>query len=214
MAVPTKLAVWLSLPQICFQIQLVYYTKNYLHKLNTHLDFFIILLSINGIKIFFFIFFSIFSNVQINKLPLDSTYIDTTVCQEFITLRKKSWCQNLDTVLSFCLNIFYGEDDWALELVAHRGCGISILGDVQKPPGHGPWPPALGGPVGAGRGADRHRGASILSHAVIWSFGNSMIVRNSCTFHPFTNLHVWPPESPRHQWISPNKQKKMGDMEE
>lgn len=30
----------------------------------------------------------IFSSVQINKLPLDSTYIDITVCQEFITLRK------------------------------------------------------------------------------------------------------------------------------
>lgn len=76
-----------------------------------------------------------FSTVQINKLPLDSTYIDITVCQEFITLRKISWCQNMDTVLS---------DDWALELVAHRGCGISTLGDIQKPPcKHGPWPPAL-----------------------------------------------------------------------
>lgn len=36
------------------------------------------------------------------------------------------------------------ECDKAWEHVAQRGCRISILGDIQKPPGHGPGQPALG----------------------------------------------------------------------
>lgn len=33
-------------------------------------------------------------------------------------------------------NIFYCEDDQALPQIVQRGCGISILGDVQNPSGH------------------------------------------------------------------------------
>ena len=53
----------------------------------------------------------------------------------------------------FCLNIrkhfFYCEGDQALEQVAQRGCRVSSLGDMQKPPGHGAEQPALGSLAGA-----------------------------------------------------------------
>ena len=45
--------------------------------------------------------------------------------------------------------LFYCNDDWALEQVAQRG-GVSFLGDTQKPAGHGPDQPGLGGPAWAG----------------------------------------------------------------
>ena len=38
----------------------------------------------------------------------------------------------------------YCDGDQALEQVAQRGCGISILGDTQKLSGHGPGQPTLG----------------------------------------------------------------------
>jgi len=50
----------------------------------------------------------------------------------------------------FPLNIkkhFYCEGGQALAEVAQRSCGISILGGVQKAPGHGPGQPAVGDPA-------------------------------------------------------------------
>ena len=46
--------------------------------------------------------------------------------------------------------LFYCEHHWALAQVAQRGCGVSLLGDIQKPSGHGPGQLALGGPAWAG----------------------------------------------------------------
>ena len=43
--------------------------------------------------------------------------------------------------------LLYLAEDRALAWVAQGGCGISLLGDLQKPPGHGPGQPALGGPA-------------------------------------------------------------------
>ena len=43
--------------------------------------------------------------------------------------------------------LFHCEGDQALSQVAWRGCGVFILGDIQKPSGHGPGKPALGGPA-------------------------------------------------------------------
>ena len=57
------------------------------------------------------------------------------------------------SVRSFHLNIrkhFHRAGDIALAQVAQRGCGVSHLGDTQKPSGHGPGQPALGGPAWAG----------------------------------------------------------------
>jgi len=42
--------------------------------------------------------------------------------------------------------LFYCEGHRALAQVAQRGCGVSHLGDVQKPSGHGPGQSALDGP--------------------------------------------------------------------
>ena len=50
---------------------------------------------------------------------------------------------------------FHCEGDRALAQVAQGGCGVSFLGDVQKPFGHGPGQVAVGGPVCvSGVGAD------------------------------------------------------------
>lgn len=35
----------------------------------------------------------------------------------------------------------------ALAKVDHRGCRVSLLGDIQKLYGHSPWQPALGEPA-------------------------------------------------------------------
>ena len=42
---------------------------------------------------------------------------------------------------------FYCEGGQALEQVAQRGCGVSILGEVQKLTGRSPGQMALGAPV-------------------------------------------------------------------
>jgi len=44
--------------------------------------------------------------------------------------------------------LLHSEGDGAL--VAQRGCGFSLSGDIQDPPGQGPVQPALGGPASAG----------------------------------------------------------------
>lgn len=52
--------------------------------------------------------------------------------------------------------------------VAQRGCGASILGDLQKLPGHGPVQPAVGKPAWAGVGpGDLQMSLSHFSHSVI-----------------------------------------------
>ena len=50
--------------------------------------------------------------------------------------------------------LFDCEGDRALAQVAQGGCGVSLLGDTQKPSGHSPGQPALGHPAGAGVGPD------------------------------------------------------------
>ena len=42
------------------------------------------------------------------------------------------------------------EGDGALAQAAQGGCGISLCGDIQDPPGRGPVQPALGDPALAG----------------------------------------------------------------
>jgi len=51
------------------------------------------------------------------------------------------------------------EGDGALEQTAHGGCGVSLSGDIQDPPGQGLVQPAVGVPALAG-GLDQmtHRG--------------------------------------------------------
>ena len=55
--------------------------------------------------------------------------------------------------------------DQPLAQVVQGGCGVSILGDIQKPSGHGPEQAALGGPAWAG-GLDQ----SNLSYSMILWF--------------------------------------------
>ena len=43
--------------------------------------------------------------------------------------------------------LFYFEDDRALEQAAQRVCGFSCSGDTQNPPGHSSVQPALGEPA-------------------------------------------------------------------
>ena len=51
------------------------------------------------------------------------------------------------------------EGDGALEKAAQGGCGFSLSGDIQDPPGQGPVQPTVGDPALAG-GLDQmtHRG--------------------------------------------------------
>ena len=53
-------------------------------------------------------------------------------------------------VLSWTSWVLGREGDQALAQVAQRGCGVSVLGDTQKPSGCGPGQPALGDTAGAG----------------------------------------------------------------
>jgi len=46
--------------------------------------------------------------------------------------------------------LLHCEDDRALARFACRGCGVSLPGNAQKLFGHGPGPPALGGPASVG----------------------------------------------------------------
>jgi len=46
--------------------------------------------------------------------------------------------------------LLHSEDDGALEQAAQRGCGVSLSGDIQDPPGQGPVQPAIGDPASAG----------------------------------------------------------------
>lgn len=67
--------------------------------------------------------------------------------------------KNPNTPLSYCLVGFrsfgvlvwfcYCESSQTLEHAAKTGCEVSIFGDIQKLPGHGPGQPALGDPAGA-----------------------------------------------------------------
>jgi len=42
------------------------------------------------------------------------------------------------------------EGDGAVAQAAQRGCGVSVSGDVQAPPGQGPVQPAVGDPASVG----------------------------------------------------------------
>jgi len=42
------------------------------------------------------------------------------------------------------------EGDRALEQAAQGGCGVSLSGDIEDPPGQGPVQPAVGDPALAG----------------------------------------------------------------
>ena len=46
--------------------------------------------------------------------------------------------------------LFHCEGDRVLARAAQKGVAVSNLGDIQKPPGHGPGQAALGGPAWAG----------------------------------------------------------------
>ncbi|KAJ7409985.1 hypothetical protein BTVI_54830 [Pitangus sulphuratus] len=55
-------------------------------------------------------------------------------------------------ILSSCVQqyeekLLYGDDDWALEQVIQRGCGVSFSGDIQNSPEDDPVQPALGEPA-------------------------------------------------------------------
>jgi len=47
-------------------------------------------------------------------------------------------------------NNFFTESDGALEQATQGGCGVSLSGDIQDPPGQGPVQPAVGDPAWAG----------------------------------------------------------------
>lgn len=65
----------------------------------------------------------------------------------------------------------------ALARVAQRLWGF-LLGDVQKPPGHGPGPPVLGVPAGAGVGQ------KALPASAILGFENSLSFKSKCNTVP------------------------------
>jgi len=46
--------------------------------------------------------------------------------------------------------LLHSEGDGALEQAAQGGCGVSLSGDIQDPPGQGPLQPAVGVPASAG----------------------------------------------------------------
>lgn len=52
----------------------------------------------------------------------------------------KQWAQNDTQEDSSELQemLFHCDPDWALAQVTQRCCGVSLLGDNQKPSGHGP----------------------------------------------------------------------------
>ena len=54
---------------------------------------------------------------------------------------------NMEIPLKHNKPLFYCEGGQTLEEVAWRGCGVSILGDIQNPSGHGPGQPALAAPA-------------------------------------------------------------------
>ena len=59
----------------------------------------------------------------------------------------------------------------ALAQVAQRLWGLLLRDDVQKPPGHGPGPPALGVPAGAEVGQRGTEDPASLSHSVVlWKY--------------------------------------------
>ena len=51
--------------------------------------------------------------------------------------------------------LLHSEGDGALEQAAQGGCGVSLSGDIQNPPGQGPVQPAVGDPASAGGGWTR-----------------------------------------------------------
>ena len=46
--------------------------------------------------------------------------------------------------------LLHFEGDGALEQAAQRGCGVSLSGHIQDPPGQGAVQPAVGDPASAG----------------------------------------------------------------
>ena len=86
-------------------------------------------------------------------------------------------------------NTFACAGDQALAQVAQRGCGISILGDIQEPSGHGYGQVALGGPT--------WEVPSNLNHSVLSSRqkDNLHIIRHRChstkSKHPVLTVGSW-----------------------
>ena len=59
--------------------------------------------------------------------------------------------------------------DWVLQEVAHRGCGVPILRNTKKQPGHGPGKPVQSGPAWE-RGLDRMTSRGSLPTLTILCF--------------------------------------------
>ena len=57
--------------------------------------------------------------------------------------------------------------NWALVQVAQKVCGVFVLGDLQKPSGHGPRPPTVGVLLEQGLKQMDPEVPSNLSHSVI-----------------------------------------------
>ena len=65
-------------------------------------------------------------------------------------------------------NTFYCEVDWTLAQVAQGDCGVSVLGDTQKPAGHSPGQPTLGGPAWAGGVGPGDLQRSLPTSTILW----------------------------------------------
>ena len=111
------------------------------------------LLDMKAQKYLFFVCLFVFSLLLVGQHVHCNLYNDL-----FVKLHRSAWPGSTAVLCG----------PGALAQVAQRLWGL-LLGDVQKPPGHGPGPPALGVPAGAGVGQRDAEGPASLSFpGVLW----------------------------------------------
>ena len=82
--------------------------------------------------------------------------------------------------------------DQALAQVAQGGCGVSTLGDIQKPSGHGPWQPALGGPAWARWGVWPDDLQTSLPTSTFLPFCEFSLINKWIDNHPVQVTRIYP----------------------
>jgi len=92
----------------------------------------------------------LFSSPELNQEPTQTSLDTAFPITSHLFLPRAIKLQAMQLQSGIEEELLHSEGDGAMEQVAQGGCGVSLSGDIQAPPGQGPMQPALGDPASTG----------------------------------------------------------------